>query len=93
MLQSMGSQRVVHDLGTEQQQQNMGNEDINYGIMGQSDKASILHVLHAFLVLTKQRQQQQNTELCSLLCVQSNLREKDKISACQVQVGLLHNLR
>ena len=84
MLQSMGSQRVVHDLGTEQQQQNMGNEDINYGIMGQSDKASILHVLHACLILTKQGQQQQNTELCCLLCVQSNSREKDKLSACQV---------
>ena len=50
MLQSMGLQKVVHDLGTEkQQQQNMGNEDINNGIKGQSGKASILHVLHAFL--------------------------------------------
>ena len=69
----------------------MGNEDINYGIMGQSDKASILYVLHAFLVLTKQ-EQQQNMELCCLLGVQSNLRKMDKISACKVQVDLLHSL-
>ena len=42
MLQPMGSQRAVHDLGTEQQQ-NMGNDNINYGIMGQSDEIAGWH--------------------------------------------------
>ena len=46
--------------------------------MGQSDKASILYMLHAFLALKKQGRQQQDMELCCLLHVQSNSREKDR---------------
>ena len=51
------------------QQENMGNEEINYDIMGQSDKASILYMLHASLALTKQGQQQeQNRAMLFVAC-------------------------
>ena len=32
----------------------MGNKEINYNTMGQSDKASILYMIHALGVLAKQ---------------------------------------
>ena len=34
----------------------MGNKEINYDTMGQSDKASILYVIYALLFLSKQGQ-------------------------------------
>ena len=34
----------------------MKNKEINYDIMGQSDKASILYVIHALHILATQEQ-------------------------------------